>query len=97
MQVKQILIISLSSLAIGYAVWFSLNWMAGYQMANHLASCAKELNYPNLFRMAKSKDEKQALIVSQLECTKSKLGFPASMLYDMQGIIDGAKLNAAEP
>ena len=97
MQVKQILIISLSSAAIGYAVWFSLNWVAGYQVANHLASCAKELNYPNLFRMAKSKDEKQALIVSQLECTKRQLGFPATMFYDLQGIIEGAKLNAAEP
>lgn len=97
MQVKKILIIFLSSLAIGYAVWYSLNWMAGYQMANHLASCAKELNYANLFRVAKSKEEKQALIVSQLECTKRQLGFPASMFYDLEGIIEGAKLKATTP
>lgn len=88
MQVKQILIIILSLLAIGYAVWFSLNWMAGYQMANHLASCAKELNYPNLSEL-KNLKMRSALIVSQLECTKRQLGFPASMFYDLQGIIEG--------
>lgn len=93
--VKRILIIFVITAVVGYASWFVLRFIAGKQVANYMLACAKDIDYDTRFKSATAKDKKLAIFIEQLECVDGRLGFPASLVWDMKGIIDAAKADAA--